>query len=190
MELGLKIRRNLQDNFSIDSGLKWKRFNHPTGISTDYVKANNFLLPIDFNYRYLINKKYKIYLVPTVGAYIGYNPFQKSIRSSEGVAFPIRAFIEPSPEDAFNYRYQSKVSQNWAGAKAGLSLEFTIFKESFLKIGYYQTTSFFNIYENQTSYTRDNLIFYYGEMSSHGSYQSILVDFYFPIHNFFKKKSI
>jgi len=181
MELGIKIRRNLKNNISLDAGLKWKRFNHPTGIPTDFVKANNFMLPLDLNYRYLIHRKYKIYLVPTVGAYFGYNPAQKTIRSGEGIATPIRAFLPPSSDDKFNYSYQSKIGQNRGGAKAGITMEFTIFKESFLKIGFYKTSSFFKIYENQTIYTRDNLVYNYGEMSSHGAYQSILVDFYFPL---------
>lgn len=176
IELGIKIRQPFNANLAVESGLIWKRFSHPTGVFNDFVKADNFLLPIDFNYRFLINKKYKIYLAPTLGAYFGYNPFQKSNQVGAGTSNP-----NPFTDDQFSYEFQSKINQNWAGAKAGVGIEFTIFKESFLKIGYYQTSSFFKIYENTTTYTRNNSNLYLGKMSSRGYYKSILVDFYFPI---------
>ena len=175
-ELGLKIRKRLKNNFSLDTGIKHKRFHHPTGALNEYVQADNFLLPVEINYRLAVNKKYKIYLTPALGTYFGFNPFQQKHHRGTGVSNP-----NPFIDDRFSFQYESEISQNWAGGRAGVSLEFTIFKESFLKIGYYQTSSFFRIYENETRYTRNGTDFDFGLISSRGHYQSILVDFFFPL---------
>lgn len=162
----------------MNSGFKFNKFDFPTGIIDDFLEVYNLQVPVEFNYRFLINKKNKIYLVPTLGTYLGINSFSNPKVTGAGVS---RTSPLPFHDDEISYEYAAKIKQNWFGGNAGLSVEFTLFNESFLKIGYFLTSSFSNIYESETTYTRNNVDFSTGLITSSGFYKSFSFAFYYPL---------
>ena len=175
---GIKTRHQFNNRFSVNSGFKFNKFDFPTGIIDDFLEVYNLQVPVEFNYRFLINKKNKIYLVPTLGTYLGINPFSNPKVTGAGVS---RTSPLPFHDDEISYEYAAKIKQNWFGGNAGLSVEFTLFNESFLKIGYFLTSSFSNIYESETTYTRNNVDFSTGLITSSGFYKSFSFAFYYPL---------